>query len=115
MERDFWLAENTDRDKVQKKTDVLNSMLSDLGVSFFIKKSEKKFHELYVLHVLVDKDKLQEVTKNRYGRPPENRFKLDIVEQMKAEGMTNKQIYEKLGISKSQFYKKMQSVKNNGQ
>ena len=38
---------------------------------------------------------------------------LSEVEKMKGDGMTNKDIYTKLGISKSLFYLKMKEYKNN--
>lgn len=50
---------------------------------------------------------------NKAGRPIEHNFDIAAVEQMKASGMNNKQIYESLGMSKSLFYLKMREYKNN--
>lgn len=47
------------------------------------------------------------------GRPVEHEIDFKAVERMQAEGMTNKQIYEKLDISKALFYKRLAEYKNN--
>lgn len=36
-----------------------------------------------------------------------------IIKQMQAEGMTNKQIYEQLGITKATFYLKLKEYNQN--
>ena len=50
---------------------------------------------------------------NKAGRPIEHEIDFEKVQQMKADGKTNKEIYTELGISKSLFYLKMREYKNN--
>lgn len=95
--------------KGQPAIDDLNSMLECVGVHFKIgkvKTGQKIFIE-------VNEDKLRTATNTKAGRPIKHEIDFAEVEQMKANGMTNKQIYEKLNISKSLFYLKMREYKNN--
>lgn len=57
-------------------------------------------------------ESLEYFEENKAGRPIEHEIDFAKVEQMKAEGKTNKQIYTELGISKSLFYLKMRECKN---
>lgn len=49
----------------------------------------------------------------KVGRPQGYTFDFEKVKQMKARGMTNKQIYEELEISKALFYFRMREYKKN--
>lgn len=109
IKKNFYLASNFDMAKGQPAIDDLNSMLECVGVHFKIgkvKTGQKIFIE-------VNEDKLRTATNTKAGRPIKHNFDFAEVEQMKANGMTNKQIYEKLNISKSLFYLKMREYKNN--
>ena len=109
IKKNFYLASNFDVAKGQPAIDDLNNMLECVGVSFSIgkvKTGQKIFIE-------VNEDKLRTATNTKAGRPIKHNFDFAEVEQMKANGMTNKQIYEKLNISKSLFYLKMREYKNN--
>lgn len=50
---------------------------------------------------------------NKAGRPKGYDFDYAKVEQMKADGKTNKEIYEELGVSKALYYLRMKEYKNN--
>lgn len=54
---------------------------------------------------------LEENLKSKAGRPTGHDFDYCKVEQMKADGKTNKQIYTELGISKSLYYLRMREYK----
>lgn len=103
------MASNFDVAKGQPAIDDLNNMLECVGVSFSIgkvKTGQKIFIE-------VNEDKLRTATNTKAGRPIKHKIDFAKVEQMKAEGKTDKEIYTKLGISKSLFYLKMREYKNN--
>lgn len=109
IKKNFYLASNFDVAKGKPAIDDLNNMLECVGVHFSIgkvKTGQKIFIE-------VNEDKLKTATNTKAGRPIEHEIDFTEVEQMKANGMTNKQIYEKLNISKSLFYLKMREYKNN--
>ena len=53
----------------------------------------------------------EENLKSKAGRPPGHDFDFAKVEQLKAEGKTNKQIYTELGVSKALFYLRMKEYK----
>ena len=55
----------------------------------------------------------EEKLKSKAGRPVKHDFDYSKVEQMKADGKTNKEIYTELGISKALFYLRMKEYKNN--
>lgn len=59
------------------------------------------------LHIEVYEEKL----KSKAGRPVGHDFDYFKVQQMKADGMTNKEIYEALGISKALYYLRMREYK----
>ena len=90
-----------DRKKAEKIVKDLNKILND-KVHFSIDEKGK-------LNILVYEEKL----KSKAGRPTGHDFDYSKVEQMKADGMTNKEIYTKLGISKALFYLRMKEYKNN--
>ena len=86
----------------------LNSLLDSVGISFDVSVEEKSKK----LFIEVDEKKLKAATDSKGGRPVEHSIDFSEVEKMKADGMTNKDIYTKLGISKSLFYLKMKEYKN---
>ena len=109
IKKNFYLASNFDVAKGKPAIDDLNNMLECVGVHFSIGKvrtGQKIFIE-------VNEDKLRTATNTKAGRPVTKDFDFDLVAKWKADGMTNKQIYEKLDISKSLFYLKMREYKNN--
>lgn len=86
-------------DKANEIVEDLNHLL-DGKVQFTIEENGK-------LDILVYEEKL----KSHAGRPKGHDFDYAKVEQMKADGMTNKQIYTELGISKALFYLRMKEYK----
>lgn len=96
-------------EKEKKNVDKLNQQLKNLGIEFSMK--PKKGTEEIILKIDVDEKKVEGIKNLRKGRAKSNKFDIKKVEQMKAKGMTNQQIYKELGIGKSQFYKKMQEYK----
>lgn len=108
IKKNFYLASNFDLTKGKPAIDDLNKLLSNVGVKFNVATvgHGKK------LFITVDEKKLQSAT-YKGGRPVEHNIDFAEVEKMKADGMTNKDIYSKLGISKSLFYLKMKEYKNN--
>ena len=108
MKKHFYLAKNFDIDKRQKDIDYLNDLLEEVGVSFRVSKNDIGLQ----LDVLVDESKLQQATtKPNLGRPTGYEFDIEKVKQMKANGRTNKEIYQELGMSKSLFYLRMKEYK----
>lgn len=109
IRKNFYLASNYNPEKGKNAINDLNSLLDSVGVSFSVSVvgSGKK------LFIEVDEKKLKAATDSKGGRPVEHRIDFSEVEKMKADGMTNKDIYTKLGISKSLFYLKMKEYKNN--
>ena len=65
------------------------------------------------IFIEVNEDKLRTATNTKAGRPVEHEIDFEKVQQLKADGKTNKEIYTELGISKSLFYLKMREYKNN--
>ena len=109
IKKNFYLASNFNAAKGQPAIDDLNSMLECVGVHFSIgkvKTGQKFFIE-------VNEDKLRTATNTKAGRPVEHEIDFEKVQQLKADGKTNKEIYTELGISKSLFYLKMREYKNN--
>ena len=88
-----------DRKKVEKIVEDLNHLL-DGKVQFSIDKEGK-------LNILVYEEKL----KSKAGRPTGHDFDYSKVEQMKADGKSNKEIYTELGVSKALFYLRMKEYK----
>lgn len=107
IKKNFYLASNFDLTKGKPAIDDLNKLLSNVGIKFNVATvgSGKK------LFITVDEKKLQSAT-YKGGRPVEHNINFSEIEQMRTDGMTNRQIYEKLGISKSLFYLKMREYKN---
>lgn len=109
IKKNFYLASNFDVAKGKPAIDDLNNMLECVGVHFKIgkvKTGQKIFIE-------VNEDKLRTATNTKAGRPIEHEIDFEKVQQLKADGKTNKEIYTELGISKSLFYLKMREYKNN--
>lgn len=102
MRKSFLLAWNYDPKKGQGAIDDLNRMLIDVGITFDVEVGDRGKR----LVIDVNESKLRTATtpKGKGGRPLEHRIDWDKVEEMQKDGMTNKQIYETLGISKSLFY-----------
>lgn len=88
-----------DRKKANKIVSDLNKLLKG-KVDFWIDKHDS-------LNILVYEEKL----KSKAGRPIGHDFDYAKVEQMKADGMTNKEIYTELGISKALYYLRMKEYK----
>ena len=88
-----------DRKKAEKIVKDLNKILND--------KVDFSIDENYKLNILVYEEKL----KSKAGRPAKHDFDYSKVEQMKADGKTNKEIYTELGISKALFYLRMKEYK----
>ena len=109
IRKNFYLASNYNPEKGKNAINDLNSLLDSVGVSFSVSVvgSGKK------LFIEVDEKKLKAATDSKGGRPIEHSIDFSEVEKMKADGMTNKDIYTKLGILKSLFYLKMKEYKNN--
>lgn len=107
----FYLRNNYVEEKGQKTIDDLNNILLDAGVSFSVQvdKTGKK------LIIDIDEEILRVFKEKnaKVGRPVEHEIDFKAVERMQAEGMTNKQIYEQLDISKALFYKRLAEYKNN--
>ena len=102
------MASNYDPRKGQQAIDDLNNLLQNVGVSFRVSvvgTGQKIF-------IQVNEKKLKAATDTKVGRPVKYTVDLAEVEKMKSAGMTNKEIYTKLGISKSLFYLKMRESKN---
>lgn len=110
IKKNFYLASTFDVAKGRPAIDDLNSMLECVGVNFSIREIKAGHKKLFIE---VNEDKLRTATNTKAGRPIEHEIDFDLVAKMKADGMTNKQIYEKLDISKSLFYLKMREYKNN--
>ena len=86
-------------DKANEIVEDLNQLLNG-KVQFSIDEKGK-------LNILVYEEKL----KSKAGRPVGHDFDYSKVEQMKADGMTNKQIYTELGVSKALYYLRMKEYK----
>ena len=110
IKKNFYLASNFDVAKGQPAIDDLNNMLECVGVNFSIREIKTGHKKIFIE---VDEDKLRTATNTKAGRPIEHEIDFAKVEQMKADGKTNKEIYTELGISKSLFYLKMREYKNN--
>lgn len=105
----FYLRNNYVEEKGQKTIDDLNSMLSGAGVSFNVQadKTGKR------LIIEIDEEILKSVKEKnaRVGRPVEKEINFAWVNQMQEKGFTNKEIYERLGVSKALFYKRLKEYK----
>lgn len=95
-----------DRKKANKIVADLNQLLNG-KVEFSVKKEKIKGENKDVLSILVYEENL----KSKAGRPKGHDFDYAKVEQMKAEGKTNKEIYTELGVSKALFYLRMKEYK----
>lgn len=105
----FYLRNNYDESKGQKTIDDLNDILFGAGISFSVQadRTGKK------LIVNIDEEMLKSVKEKnaRVGRPVEKEINFAWVNQMQEKGMTNKEIYERLGVSKALFYKRLKEYK----
>ena len=110
IKKNFYLASNFDVAKGQPAIDDLNSMLECVGVNFSIREIKAGHKKLFIE---VNEDKLRTATNTKAGRPIEHEIDFEKVQQLKADGKTNKEIYTEFGISKSLFYLKMREYKNN--
>ena len=96
-----WLKENKNiADNIVKEL----TKVSNGKVQFSIDKDNENKD---IISILVYEEKL----KSKAGRPTGHDFDYAKVEQMKADGMTNKEIYEALGISKALYYLRMKEYK----
>lgn len=110
IKKNFYLASTFDIAKGRPAIDDLNSMLECVGVNFSIREIKAGHKKLFIE---VNEDKLRTATNTKAGRPIEHEIDFEKVQQLKAEGKTNKEIYTELRISKSLFYLKMREYKNN--
>ena len=110
IKKNFYLASTFDVAKGRPAIDDLNSMLECVGVNFSIREIKAGHKKLFIE---VNEDKLRTATNTKAGRPIEHEIDFEKVQQLKAEGKTNKEIYTELRISKSLFYLKMREYKNN--
>ena len=94
---------NEHRKEIETIVKQLNNLLKD-KVQFSIKK-DKNGND--ILPVTVFEEKL----KSHAGRPKGHTFDYARVEQMKAEGKTNKEIYTELGVSRALYYLRMKEYK----
>lgn len=91
--------------------DALNTALKNLGLNLdiIIDRNQRK-------RLIIDfnKDLLTPINGNDgiLGRH-RKQVDFDAITRMQAEGMTNKQIYEQLGITRSTFYLKMKEYRQN--
>ena len=90
-------------DKANEALEILNRLLGG-KVQFVFEKDD---YNNDILSILAYEEKL----KSKAGRPPGHDFDYSKVQQMKADGMTNKQIYTELGISKALYYLRMKEYK----
>ena len=96
-----WLKENKNiADNIVKEL----TKVSNGKVQFSIDKDKENND---IISILVYEEKL----KSKAGRPVGHDFDYSKVEQMKADGMTNKEIYTELGISKALYYLRMKEYK----
>lgn len=100
---ELYLNDNRDVTKCQPAINDLNNLLSCVGVRFRIGKVGK-IHEL---SIEIDEEKIESITNQKVGRPVEHEIDFDLINNMKADGKSNKEIYTSLGMSKSLFYLKM--------
>lgn len=110
----FYLQRNYDLKKGQRTIRDLNQRLKDFGVNFNV--VEENISKKLLIEI--DEEKLKSVKEKKennakVGRPVEHRIDFKVVEQMQEKGMTNKQIYEQLNVSKALFYKRLAEYKNN--
>lgn len=110
IKKNFYLASTFDVAKGRPAIDDLNRMLECVGVNFSIREIKAGHKKLFIE---VNEDKLRTATNTKAGRPIEHKIDFEKVQQLKADGKTNKEIYTELGISKSLFYLKMREYKNN--
>lgn len=114
MRKYFILQRGYDKSKGQRTLDDLNRMLSNVGVSFDVHSEDSEsFGTTKKLYVNIDEHKLRAATESKAGRPQKYEFNFKEIEKMKADGMSNKDIYTSLGMSKSLFYIRMKECKNN--
>ena len=91
---------------VSKIVKQLNHVLNG-KVEFSVGKEKIKGENKDVLSILVYEENL----KSHAGRPKGHDFDYAKVQQMKAEGKTNKEIYTELGVSKALYYLRMKEYK----
>ena len=90
-------------DKANEILDNLNQLL-DGKVQFDF---DKDRWDNDIISILVYEENL----KSKAGRPVGHDFDYSKVQQLKADGMTNKQIYTELGVSKALYYLRMKEYK----
>lgn len=80
--------------------DTVNAALKDLGLN---------------LNITTDRNNRKRliIDFNKEILTPINGNDFDAIERMKAEGMTNTQIYKRLGIAKSTYYLKLREYNQN--
>lgn len=91
--------------EAQKTMDQINELLKGKAEFCFCKNECN--HD--ALLVIVHDEKLQ----SKAGRPVGHTFDYQAVEQMRAAGMTHKEIYTTLGYSKALYYLRLKEYKNN--
>lgn len=96
LQKSFKLAEDTTSQEFQRKLQELNNFCEKWNLSF---ETNKK--------TLVIKSK-----KKKVGRPVEHTLDYQKILKMQQNGLTNKEIYTSLGMSKTRFYVKLREYRN---
>lgn len=91
--------------------DTVNAALKDLGLNLNITTDRNNRKRLIIDF---NKEILTPINGNdgKLGRHLK-KIDFDVIERMKAEGMTNTQIYKRLGIAKSTYYLKLREYNQN--
>lgn len=97
--------------KGEKTLKSLNQLLEDIGINFDV--LEGNYDKKLIININEEILRAFKEKNAKVGRPVEHEINFKAVERMQAEGMTNKQIYEQLGVSKALFYKRLAEYKNN--
>ena len=105
------MKKNYDLQKGEKTLKNLNQLLEDVGINFDV--LEGNHDKKLIININEEILRAFKEKNAKVGRPVEHEIDFKAVERMQAEGMTNKQIYEKLDISKALFYKRLAEYKNN--
>lgn len=89
----------------------MNQLLEGVGINFDV--LEGNYDKKLIININEEILRVFKEKNAKVGRPVEHEIDFKAVERMQAEGMTNKQIYERLDISKALFYKRLAEYKNN--
>ena len=99
--------------KDKRRLNDANELLKEVGLQIqIVKKINKQNKEHTAIAISIQDEKIFNKAKktsqpSKAGRKQKLFFTFEDVQQKKSAGMTNKQIWQQLGISRSLFYKKM--------